>query len=1517
MLKTVKVPKQFEPIFLSAQKFVSKYFEERKENAHKGTIEIFGQRYIFVRAASMSVEFFEMIKKTYRDKSEEEALSVARSLLFDIAHAIGVADARAFHKKMKLKDPIEKLSAGPIHFSHSGWAFVDIFPESRPSPDENYYLIYDHPYSFESDSWIKAKKKVDFPVCVMNSGYSSGWCEESFGVKLVATEILCKAKGDDHCRFIMGHPSKVEGYIKDYLKTQPKLSKHITKYEIPGFFSRKATEDELRKTLDELELRIEERTAELTKTNTKLKKEIIKRQEREAALRQSEETYRKLIETANDAIFVADAETGILINANKKAEELIGLPADQMIGKHQTFLHPPEYNVRSQEGFNKQVQTREGLTDFIYVQHVDGRKIPVEISSSISELSGRKIVQGIFRDMTERERSLEAERQRTEKTIRYQEALLELSKMDHGDLGLVLKKVAQINAQTIGVNRVGIWFFNHDESSITAEHIYLREKDSFDGPIRLDAKDHPFYFKSLKENRIIAANDALTDPITRELAADYLSLHNIRSMMDVPIRLHGKIIGVICHEQVGSVRKWDLEEQEYVASSADIVALAVESSERMRVEKKNIQYVRELEALARVSTLLGSTMEVKPLLENMLLTLKTAIPAVEKGAVMLFDEKTDEIFVGALMGYSDPRVRDLRLSIHFGYSGLSIREKRGVLVRDVKDYAYKGDIEEIRNLKSAIATPLITKKHIIGAISLETSEKTDAFTDDDLRLLTAFAGTAATVIQNTQLYESLLQSERRYRTFVESFHDTIFITDYSVRMLYANPALQRQTGYSVQDFQFLQVDNPFIYPDDRERVAAFIRRFVQSSDEYSDTIENRFIDKWGNVHWYSSVISKITFNEQPALQFITYDITERKKAEDALRESEQQYKALIEQSANPVYILQFDRLVLVNEAWEKLFGYTRDEVLSRDFDYMIFIAPEYHDHVLERRRQRKLGAKVTTNYELGVITKDGSRRDLEVSVAEISWKNQPAVQGVYYDITERKRAEAALAKEKELLMVTLRSIGDGVITTDVDGNIILMNKIAESLTGWSQEEAIHHPIGQILNMVDQKTRQKFDSPVSKIISSASIYELSDDIILISKDGTERLIADSGAPIRDKEGKVIGTVIVFRDITDKRKMEEERIKAMKLESIGLLAGGIAHDFNNILTAILGNISIAKLEAESNHKDRLIDILNKSEKASFRAKELTQQLLTFSRGGAPIRKTVSIGELIRESADLMIRGSNVLCEYQIADDLWPVDADQGQISQVIHNLVINSVQAMPGGGIIKIFAENFQVDEVTPSMRRGNYVKIIIKDQGMGIPVEHLSKIFDPYFTTKQKGSGLGLATCYSIIKNHEGYISVESQLGSGTAFLIYLPASASQFVTKTEYKMSVGTGSGRILIMDDEEDIRDITSRILKRLGYESAVAADGVEAIRMYKEAKESGHPFNAVIMDLTIPGGMGGKEAIKTLLEYDPHAKVIVASGYSNDPIMSDFKKFGFSGYIVKPYDLEEFKILLHNVLSGYEPQS
>jgi PAS domain S-box-containing protein len=382
--------------------------------------------------------------------------------------------------------------------------------------------------------------------------------------------------------------------------------------------------------------------------------------------------------------------------------------------------------------------------------------------------------------------------------------------------------------------------------------------------------------------------------------------------------------------------------------------------------------------------------------------------------------------------------------------------------------------------------------------------------------------------------------------------------------------------------------------------------------------------------------------------------------------------------------------------------------------------------------------------------------------------------GVATDITEMKRATDALEEEKERLNVTLRSIGDGVITTDTQGKVILINPVAESLVGWTQQEVYKRPLAEVFHIINEKTRLQCENPVTKVLAEGEIVTLANHTILITRDGRERSIADSGAPIRDRKGDIIGVVLVFRDVTEKQKIEEEQIKSMKLESIGLLAGGIAHDFNNILTAILGNVSLAKMEL--NPGTSLFEWMEETEKASLRAKDLASQLLTFAKGGAPVRRIIPIEALLRESASFALRGSNVRAELDFAPLLWEVEIDEGQMTQVFHNLVINAQHAMPEGGSLSIRTENVSIDKDEAkrlSVKPGQYVQISVKDTGTGIPKEYLNKIFDPYFTTKEKGSGLGLSTSYSIIRKHDGAISVSSEVGAGTTFIIYLPSKTGE------------------------------------------------------------------------------------------------------------------------------------------------
>jgi CheY-like chemotaxis protein len=375
------------------------------------------------------------------------------------------------------------------------------------------------------------------------------------------------------------------------------------------------------------------------------------------------------------------------------------------------------------------------------------------------------------------------------------------------------------------------------------------------------------------------------------------------------------------------------------------------------------------------------------------------------------------------------------------------------------------------------------------------------------------------------------------------------------------------------------------------------------------------------------------------------------------------------------------------------------------------------------------------------------------------------------------------------------------------------------------------------------------------------------------------------------------------------MEQELIRAQKMESVSLLAGGIAHDFNNILTAILGNIGLAMLNGQVGDRGRAK--LLQAEQACIRAKDLAQQLLTFAKGGAPITRPISIAGLLQESAVLTLAGSRSRCNLSLPPDLWAVTADDGQINQVISNLLINADQAMPGGGIIKVAAENVLVNG-TPDLPlpRGRYVKISIADQGTGIPPQYLNKVFDPYFSTKHKGSGLGLATAYSIVKNHAGYLTLDSKMGEGATFHVFLPGSEMDPLPPEPVKPIPARGQGRVLAMDDEAMVRSVLVEMLTYLGYEVECAGDGSQAVEKYLQARAAGRPFDAVILDLTVPGAMGGRDAIQEMLRHDPRVKAVVSSGYSDDPIMADFQQYGFTAVIVKPYRVLELSNVLKQVI-------
>jgi PAS domain S-box-containing protein len=642
-------------------------------------------------------------------------------------------------------------------------------------------------------------------------------------------------------------------------------------------------------------------------------------------------------------------------------------------------------------------------------------------------------------------------------------------------------------------------------------------------------------------------------------------------------------------------------------------------------------------------------------------------------------------------------------------------------------------------------------------------------------------------------------------------------------------------------------------------------------------------------------------------------------AHRALRESERKYRLLVNQIPATVFRGYGDWSVdFFDDKIEVLTGYSREDFNSRrvkwcdlipaeDFDYaqQKFIEALRTDksYVREHRLRRKDGELIWVQCRGQIFCDDTGKVNY--------------ISGVSFDITDRKRAELAMQESEQKLANIIDFLPDATLVIDKEGQVIAWNRALEEMTGIKSEDMMGKGNYEYaLPFYGKRRPMLIDLVLNPGEELAQYTELQKEGLSLSGvahfpslRGKEVYLFVKAGILLDSQGNMVGAIESMRDVTDRHKALDERLRFSKLESLGLLAGGIAHDFNNILTAIIGNISLAMLDLKTG--DQVYEGLREAEIACQQAQTLSRQLLTFAKGGAPIKKITSLATLINESVMLACRGSQVRCDFRIPDDLWLVEADPGQIGQVLQNLIINAIQAMPAGGNIEIHAANAGSETTGKApLKPAKYVKVTIQDHGIGIPAEYLPKIFDPYFTTKQSGSGLGLATAYSIIKNHQGKISVESSLGLGTTFSILLPASDQKVVPHLGKDGTLLRGEGKILAMDDEEMVRQVLAKMLTNLGYEAELAQDGAEALERFTEAVNRGEKFAAVILDLTVPGGLGGKETMARLLEIDPQVKALVSSGYSDDPIMAEPQKYGFRGIIAKPYKVVELSQILHEII-------
>lgn len=670
---------------------------------------------------------------------------------------------------------------------------------------------------------------------------------------------------------------------------------------------------------------------------------------------------------------------------------------------------------------------------------------------------------------------------------------------------------------------------------------------------------------------------------------------------------------------------------------------------------------------------------------------------------------------------------------------------------------------------------------------------------------------------------------------------------------------------------------------------------------------------------------------------------ESKDSLEHLRESAETYRILVENAHDGIVFLLSEKPLYANPSLIRMLGYTAEEFYQKSIMDFLPDISQGDEPVIGRNRHSNGKTDIPSQFSARLKAKDGTIIDVIISSSKISIDGKDGIISIITNISYVKRAEDTiiqqfkkiqtqyaslealnkelkftqkelldlndrLVKEKERLSATLGSIGDAVITADIDGSVVLINRMAEQLTGYSQETAFGRPICEVLKLKGTRSRSNYLDPVSEIIHKGGLDLTDIPLMMACSDSFERMVEINGSPIRLGGERIIGVVLAIRDITEKHKLEQEILKISKLESLSVLAGGLAHDFNNLLTAIIANLSLAKIQVRDNPE--CCETISLTENAAQRAAGLTKQLLTFSKGGEPIKTTTSIVDLLKESARFLLTGSNIKSEFYIDEAIHPVDVDLNQMNQVFNNIIINAMQSMTNGGTIKIRVNNVSDVSGLP-LAKGNYIRISLEDKGVGIPKRNLKKIFDPYFTTKEFGSGLGLASSYSIIKKHGGYITVESQEGAGSIFHIFLRASDKDVNGNSQPELHIMKREGRILVMDDMEYILDVTRKSLEYFGYKVDCVYDGKEAILRYLHAMESGKPFSAVILDITIPGGMGGVETMQKLKALDPEIRAVVSSGYSNNPVMVNFREYGFQGRIIKPYKLTEMIQVLDEIVN------
>ena len=770
------------------------------------------------------------------------------------------------------------------------------------------------------------------------------------------------------------------------------------------------------------------------------------------------------------------------------------------------------------------------------------------------------------------------------------------------------------------------------------------------------------------------------------------------------------------------------------------------------------------------------------------------------------------------------------------------------------------------------------------------------------------------------------------REILDNIQESVVIAQEGYLRYFNKPLVTMIGRPAAELFKIPYLD--LIHPDDRMMIFDRYNKRIAGEDIPND-YAFRVVDGKGNTRWAKIISIAIKWNGKPATLNLIREITGEIETED-------RYKKLLDNAFDAVYLIDDTGYVYVNPSFERMTGYSREVLTSKDFDYNLLLTDVSKDLIQERYEARKKGENISPQYQTQIKKSDGTILDVDVTTVPMAEGKRVLVLGIMRDITQRKRTEEALLKEKQYYLSFLESLGDWAWQIDTEGVYIYSNPIIEEILGYEVKEVVGRYVWDLWPE-EYRSEETVEQFRRKLHSGNSWKRMRGS--LLQRDGSLIVTESTGVPLRDAKGNLIGYRGLDRDITkqyideehmkldmkeletqvdlrtrelwelnrdlerqirEKEKLQEEMLRIAKLDSLGVLAGGIAHDFNNLLTGIIGNLSLAA--TKPNDAEWMKERISDAENAARRARGLTRQLLTFSKGGNPVLKPTSLEELIKETCRFALAGSNVKADIEVEDGLWFVEADQGQINQVLHNLVLNASQAMPEGGYIRIRAENvnLSVEDGLPLLP-GRYVRIDVEDEGCGIEMNVINKIFDPYFTTKETGSGLGLASSYSIIKHHNGHISVKSEIGKGTVFSIYLPATTRVSAGDPSITDVTVELKGSILVMESDEIVLNVLRNMLNTIGFDVYVTRDGYGAISLYRRSMEEGEPFTAALLELNIPGGPGGIETAERLKEIHQGSRLVaMTAGEIHDKIEKDL----FVDILTKPLRLTDLRDVLGSLL-------